>query len=76
MRLTVNLADDTYAIAKSLAHEEGTTVSKAVNQLLRRALEPANGQDGGNEWNDGLPVVKCRRTFTSEDVYRIDAENE
>lgn len=76
MRLTVNLEDDIYKIAKSLAQEEETTVSAAVNKLCRRAVEPASARKARNKWNDGLPVVKGIRPFTCEDVYRIDAENE
>lgn len=76
MRLTVNLADDTYAVAKSLAQEEETTVSDAVNKLLRRALEPMSARKSRKKWNDGLPVSPGRRMFTCADVDRVEAENE
>ena len=82
MRMTVNLDKDLYAVAKALARESETSISAAVNELIRRALArspqaPAGGQqhDGTRTGKAGLPVVACRRTFTSEDVYRIDQES-
>jgi len=82
MRLTVNLDSDLYAVAKALARESDASVSAAVNQLIRRALErplQATSRDGQTATpavgQAGLPVVHCDQTFTSEEVYRIDLES-
>ena len=82
MRLTVNLDSDLYAVAKALARESDTSVSAAVNLLLRRALDrPPHGagteHGAGSQalGRAGLPVVRCDKTFTSEDVYRLDLES-
>ena len=74
MRLTINLDEDLYAVTKSLAREQGTSVSRAVNQLLRRALDPpaATRQRRGAS---SLPVIACTRTFTSTDVEAIELES-
>jgi hypothetical protein len=78
MRLTINLERDLYAIARSLAQADGSSISQAVNKLLRRALEPTAPPPRPRARTrsdvDLLPVVKGERPFTSEDVYRIDEQ--
>lgn len=81
MRLTINLDKDLYAVAKSLAREEDSSLSTAVNVLLRRALErPATIPAAGGRkrrspvGRAGLPQVRCERAFSSDDVYRLDSE--
>jgi hypothetical protein len=77
MRLTINLDDDLYAVAKSLAQTRDVSISVAVNTLLRRALEPGRieavpapiAADAG-----GWPVVRGKRVVTSEDVKALDDE--
>ena len=72
MRLTINLHDELYAIAKSLARAEDRTISEAVNELIRRGLKP--NQSAKVKTKRGLPVVPCSKNFTSEDVYATDSE--
>lgn len=72
MRLTVNLEDDLYAIARSLAKTEDCSISEAINRLLRRALEPARPPPSSTD--EAFPIVRGAAPFTSEDVYRIDGE--
>lgn len=74
MRLTINVDQDLYALAKSLARAEDCSLSAAFNRLLRRALEP-RGEVSRDPELGGLPVVPCRRTFDSEDVYAADLED-
>ena len=80
MRLTINLDDELYAVAKSLARESGVSASAAVNLLLRRALAPPSAapraqRGAARSGKAGLPLVRCGRAFTSDDVYRADAES-
>jgi Arc/MetJ family transcription regulator len=72
MRLTINLDDRLYAVAKSLARTEDCSISAAVNNLLRRGL--AAGDRGGRRKRRGLPVVACPQKFTSDDVYVLDSD--
>ncbi len=76
MRLSVNLEDDLYAIAKSLAKSEDCSLSAAVNLLVRRAVE--GPPDGTPTFFihpvSGLPVSRGRRLITSEDVAAIEDE--
>lgn len=77
MRLTINLDDDLYAVAKSLAQTRDVSISVAVNTLLRRAIEPGGiepipapiAADAG-----GWPVVRGKRVVTAEDVKALDDE--
>jgi predicted transcriptional regulator len=72
MRLTINLDDDLYAVAKSLARTQESSISVAVNQLLRQGLERPGKARGRSK--TGLPIVRCDRKFTSDDVAAIDIE--
>lgn len=76
MRLSVNLDDDLYAVAKSLAKADDTSVSAAVNSLIRKALQTV--PQGGLPPHDStrLPVVRGRRFVTPEDVDRMDRVDE
>ncbi len=76
MRLTVNLEEDIYRMAKAYAAAEDCSVSRAINRLLRRIMEPASAAP--TRRRERFPVSTCResRTITAEDVYRLDAEDE
>jgi plasmid stability protein len=77
MRLTINLDDDLYAIARAHAQTMDVSISVAVNSLLRRAINPTIepiptpfAADGGSGW----PVVAGKRVVTPEDVKALDDE--
>ena len=72
MRMTVNLDEDLYLIAKGLSKEQDITISKAVNHLLRRSLEPVPSTAVDSL---ELPIVKGRKPITSEDVYQAEEEH-
>ncbi len=52
MRTTLNLDDDIYQAARSLAAIERTSVGKILSMLARRALNPARSQPAPS----GFPV--------------------
>jgi antitoxin component of RelBE/YafQ-DinJ toxin-antitoxin module len=76
MRLTINLDDELYAVARSFAQTMDVSISVAVNQLLRRAIYPTEpiplpfAAEGDNAW----PVVAGKRVVTPEDVKALDDE--
>lgn len=80
MRLTINLDDDLYAMARSHAIAERTSISKAVGDLLRQRISPAAAESPqSRERENGfsidpdtlLPVVRGDgRALSSEDVQR------
>jgi hypothetical protein len=82
MRLTINLDDDLYAMARSHAIATKTSISKAVGDLLRRRtltnIHPASaGGDGHSNYPEIdpvtlLPIIRMNKKITSEDVRRAD----
>lgn len=66
MRLTVNLDEELYGVARSLARAEDITISEALNRLLRRALAPSPGRRLKDE--TGLPTAPSKRPFGPDDV--------
>ena len=76
VRLTINLEEDVYRMAKAYAAAEDCSISRAINRLLRRLMEPAS--PARTRQRERFPVSTCResRTITADDVYRLDAEDE
>lgn len=76
MRLTINLDDDLYAVARSLAQTRDVSISVAVNTLLRRAVEPRLEPISAPVAADagGWPVVRGKRVVTAENVRALDDE--
>ena len=70
MRLTVNLDDDLYGVARSLSRAEDISISEALNRLLRRALQPPARP---RRDKSGLPTSASKRTFGPDDVADVDA---
>lgn len=68
MRLTINLEDDLYAMARAHSVAEGISISKAVNSLLRLKRKGGNGskqsgkqlkaEEAGVHPKSGFPVSK------------------
>lgn len=73
MRTTIDLPDDLHAIALSLAHDRGSSLSSAVVDLLRRALGPTT-QIETVDRRTGFPLLASGRVVTTEDVRSLDDE--
>jgi hypothetical protein len=73
MRTTIDLPDDLHAIASSLAHDRGCTLSTAVVDLLRRALGP-HTQVETIDRRTGFPLLSSGRPITTDDVRSLDDE--
>jgi Arc/MetJ family transcription regulator len=74
MRLSINLDDELYAVAKSLAKAEGCSLSAAVNLLLRRAIQSPGRAEGAKraEPLSSFPTSAGARLITEEDVKSLD----
>ena len=75
MRLTINLDDDLYAMARSHAIATKTSLSKAVGDLLRRrqAVPPAPKSAAADTYLDpilGIQVSRAARPITMEEIHR------
>lgn len=90
-RLTITLEDDLYAMARAHAIASGLSISKAIDDLLRRrpavpgSIPPPSRQPAGEPPDDhpavhplsGLPVSRSDgRRITSEDVRRAEEEED
>jgi hypothetical protein len=70
VRTTLDLTDEAYHIAKTVARETGqslgATVSKFITQNIATPQTP--------ESSGGLPVFRCIRRVTSADVRGLEDE--
>ncbi|MCF7674111.1 MAG: type II toxin-antitoxin system VapB family antitoxin [Akkermansiaceae bacterium] len=86
MRLTINLDDDLYAMARTHALLQRTSISKAVGDLLRRRVSggadtartgAAPDADFRIDPETQLPVVRGRGTaLTNEDVQQATEDDD
>ena len=70
VRLTINLNDEVYRVAKSMAIADDCSLSAAVNKLLQRGISGPPAKKKKN--STAFPTVRGRQPFTSGDVYKID----
>lgn len=79
MRLTINLDDDLYAMARSHAIATKTSINKAVGELLRRKMTattdsasefPLSASNFHIDPQTHLPVVKGSGTLTESQIRR------
>jgi methionine synthase I (cobalamin-dependent) len=66
VRTTLDLSDDAYQIAKTVAREQKRSLGRVVSDFITgRFGPPAPVTDVEPE---GFPVFRCTRRVTSEDV--------
>ena len=73
MRLTINLDDDLYAMARSHAIATKTSISKAVGDLLRRKSVTTSPKGEESSYFDpvlGFRVSRSVRPITEEELRR------
>jgi hypothetical protein len=72
MRTTVNLPDDVYNVAQSLARMRGVSLGEAIAELVRRGLRPGPSLDESKPFpcfhlpSDSEPIT-LERTLEAED---------
>lgn len=74
VRTTVDLPDDLHQMVRAIARDEGTSMSRAIADLLRRLLTPPTGPPIVTDDRTGLRVVRLGRPITSEDVRSLEDE--
>lgn len=73
MRTSVSLEPDIEPIVRSFAKDRDTSLNRAINELIRRGVQPQSTEFILEE--DGLPTVKGARPLTTAEVDRIEQEN-
>ena len=79
MRFTISLEDDLYRVAKSMAKAEDTSMSKAINLLIRKGLETARQPEpakSGGKCLSSFPVSHNCRPITEKEVYELDVSED
>jgi predicted transcriptional regulator len=76
MRTTIDLPEDLHRRARAIARDTGRTLSETVAELMRRALEPGGEAQITLDELTGLPVIDLGRLTTSEDVRRLEEEED
>jgi hypothetical protein len=73
MRTTIDLSDEAYQIAKTVAREQKRSLGRVVSDFITGAM-PAAGRVVEANVEDGFPTFRCTRRVTSEDVRELDEE--
>lgn len=77
MRTTIDLPDDLHAQAAAIARDTHQTLSQTVALLVRRGLGSGHpAETATTSDRTGLPVVHLGRTITTEDVRRLEDEDQ
>jgi hypothetical protein len=71
MRTTLDITDEAYYVAKSIAQDRKISLGAAVGELILTSVRAGKGSD--IQMSDyGFPTFRCVRPVTSEDVKALD----
>ena len=76
MRTTIDLPDDLHAQAAAIARDTHQSLSQAVAGLIRRGMNTGGAGEIERSPRTGLPVARLGRTITSEDVRRLEDDDQ
>ncbi|HEV2378063.1 MAG TPA: hypothetical protein VGS19_38605 [Streptosporangiaceae bacterium] len=76
MRTTVDIPDDLHAQAVAIARDTHQSLSQAIAGLIRRGLSSGAAGEVSRSARTGLPVAHLGRTITSEDVRRLEDDDQ
>ena len=71
VRITIDIPDEAYSLAKSIARDQNRSLGRVVGDLI---LQPANGATGSSiGMSDyGFPAFRCTRPVTTDEVNALD----
>ena len=71
MRTTLDISDEAYYLAKSIARDRNQSLGRVVGDLI---LQTSQGVKGASiQMSDyGFPTFRCSRPVTTEDVKALD----
>ena len=76
MRTTIDLPDDLHAQAVALARDTHQSLSQTVAGLIRRGLGTSGPGEVAKSPRTDLPVAHLGRTITTEDVRRLEDDEQ
>ena len=71
MRITPDIPDEAYYIAKAIARDLNHSLGRVVGDLIRRSAKGAQGASLKRS-DYGFPTFRCTRPVTTEDVKSLD----
>jgi len=76
VRTTLDISDEAYYIAKSIARDQNRSLGRVVGDLILQSAKGAKGTRGESiEMSEyGFPIFRCAQPVTSEDVRALDDE--
>ncbi len=73
MRTTINIPDDLYYVAKSLAKDTSKSFSQTIAELLRNAIgTPRTLKEFPISTETGLPQIRLNKIITVEDIRSLE----
>ena len=72
MRTTLDISEDAYQIAKTVAREQKRSLGSVVSDFIVGRLGNAPGSPNPAEEDAEFPTFRCTRRVTSEDVRALD----
>lgn len=76
MRTTIDLPEDLHAQAVAIARDTHQSLSQTVAGLIRRGLSTGSPGEIAKSPRTGLPVAHLGRTITTEDVRRLEDDDQ
>ena len=76
MRTTIDIPDDLHAQAVAIARDSHQSLSQTVAGLIRRGLSSGNPGEVATSARTGLPIAHLGRTITTEDVRRLEDDDQ
>lgn len=72
MRTTIDIPEDLHELARQLAHESNTSMSRVITNLIRRGLPEVPTSLGVS--SRGMPHVAVGREVSANDVRDLEDE--
>jgi hypothetical protein len=76
MRTTLDIPDELHAQAVAIARDTHQSLSQTIAGLIRRGLTSGGPGEIEKSARTGLPVVHVSKTITTEDVRRLEDDDE
>ena len=73
VRTTLDISDEAYYIAKSIARDQNRSLGRVVGDLILQSSKGAKGSSITMS-DYGFPTFRCTRPVTTEDVKSLDDE--
>jgi hypothetical protein len=76
MRTTLDIPEDLHAQAVAIARDTHQTLSQTIAGLIRRGLSSGGPGEIAISDRTGLPVVHLGKVITTEDVRRLEDDDQ